>query len=183
MKLSATFRSAKIPRALPPKSGEPAAAAAASASGSCASGNPSAEAAKGKAGLGWCVYLIASSRIPRTYVGVTTDFPRRLRQHNGELKGGAKASSAGRPWNLACLIEGFVNRSEACEFESKWKNISRKMARKRSEPSMTSFLQHRDMALSRVKNDLACSHLKIKWHSSSPNYLATPEAQIEYRQA
>ncbi len=75
MKLSATFRSAKIPRALPPKSGELAAAAVASAS--CAPGTPSAEAAKGKAALGWCVYLIASSRISRTYVGVTTDFPRR----------------------------------------------------------------------------------------------------------
>uniref|UniRef100_A0A0E0BNU4 GIY-YIG domain-containing protein n=1 Tax=Oryza glumipatula TaxID=40148 RepID=A0A0E0BNU4_9ORYZ len=76
MNLSATFRSGKIPRALPPKSGEPAAAALASAS--CAPGNPSAEAAKGKAALGWCVYLIASSRISRTYVGVTTDFPRRF---------------------------------------------------------------------------------------------------------
>ncbi|KAF0904404.1 hypothetical protein E2562_034484 [Oryza meyeriana var. granulata] len=110
MNLSATFRSAKIPRALPPKSGEATAAAAASAS--CSSDRPSAEAAKEKAASGWCVYLIASSRIARTYVGVTTDFPRHLRQHNGELKGGAKASSAGRPWSLACLIEGFVNRSE-----------------------------------------------------------------------
>jgi hypothetical protein len=36
----------------------------------------------------------------------------RLRQHNGELKGGAKAASAGRPWNLACLVEGFANISE-----------------------------------------------------------------------
>jgi len=36
----------------------------------------------------------------------------RLRQHNGELKGGAKAASAGRPWHLACLVEGFANISE-----------------------------------------------------------------------
>ncbi|KAG8091198.1 hypothetical protein GUJ93_ZPchr0011g28710 [Zizania palustris] len=158
MRLSATFRSAKIPRALPPKS---AAGGGSSSSTAC---RP--EAAKGKATSVWCVYLIASSRIPRTYVGVTTDFPRRLSQHNGELKGGAKASSAGRPWNLACLVEGFVNRSEACEFESKWKNISQKMARKRSEPGMTSLLQHRDVALNKVKTYLACSHLKIKWHSS-----------------
>uniref|UniRef100_A0A0D9XP05 GIY-YIG domain-containing protein n=1 Tax=Leersia perrieri TaxID=77586 RepID=A0A0D9XP05_9ORYZ len=164
MKLSATFRSTKIPRALPPKSGDTAAASGASAS--CAAVRPSAETAKGKGASGWCVYLIASSRIPRTYVGVTTDFPRRLRQHNGELKGGAKASSAGRPWNLACLIEGFVNRSKACEFESKWKNISRKMARKRTEPSMSSLLQHRDVALSKVKTHLDCRHLKIAWHSS-----------------
>ncbi|KAL5203583.1 hypothetical protein ABZP36_008454 [Zizania latifolia] len=107
MRLSATFRSAKIPRALPPKSGGGGGGGGSSSSTAC---RP--EAAKGKAASGWCVYLIASSRIPRTYVGVTTDFPRRLRQHNGELKGGAKASSAGRPWNLACLVEGFVNRSE-----------------------------------------------------------------------
>ncbi|CAO2143245.1 unnamed protein product, partial [Urochloa humidicola] len=146
---------AKIPRTLPPKRGEAA-----------ASGDPSAGDAKGKAPPSWCVYLIASSRIPRTYVGVTTDFPRRLRQHNGELKGGAKAASAGRPWNLACLVEGFVNRSEACEFESKWKNISRKMARKRTEPSVESVLQHRRAALSRVETFMDCSHLKIKWHSS-----------------
>ncbi|KAJ0975629.1 hypothetical protein J5N97_017594 [Dioscorea zingiberensis] len=60
----------------------------------------------------WSVYLIVSSRSPRTYVGVTTNFARRLKQHNGELKGGAKASSAGRPWTLACIIRGFRNQSE-----------------------------------------------------------------------
>ncbi|RCV37007.1 hypothetical protein SETIT_8G027700v2 [Setaria italica] len=155
MTLTAAFRAAKIPRALPPKRGEAA-----------ASGDPSAGAAKGKAPPPWCVYLISSSRIPRTYVGVTTDFPRRLRQHNGELKGGAKAASAGRPWNLACLVEGFVSKSEACEFESKWKNISRKMSRKRTEPSVESVLQHRQAALSKVETSMDCIHLQIKWHSS-----------------
>lgn len=35
-----------------------------------------------------------------------------LKQHNRELKGGAKASSAGRPWILACLVRGFKDRSE-----------------------------------------------------------------------
>ncbi|CAN6325786.1 unnamed protein product [Urochloa humidicola] len=84
MTLTAAFRAAKIPRTLPPsKRGK-----------ASASGDPSAGDAKGKAPPPWCVYLIASSRIPRTYVGVTTEFPRRLRQHNGELKGGAKAASA-----------------------------------------------------------------------------------------
>ncbi|AQK38696.1 holiday junction resolvase, S1x1p, URI domain nuclease isoform 1 [Zea mays] len=162
MSLTAAFRATKIPRALPPKCGEPAASSSASASG-----DPPPGAAKStKAPPPWCVYLIASSRIRRTYVGVTTDFPRRLRQHNGELKGGAKASSAGRPWNLACLVEGFANRSEACEFESKWKIVSRKIARKRTELSMKSVLQHREAALSRVETFMDCSHLKIKWQSS-----------------
>lgn len=35
-----------------------------------------------------------------------------LKQHNGELKGGAKASQAGRPWICACLIRGFESKSE-----------------------------------------------------------------------
>ncbi|KAF7043263.1 hypothetical protein CFC21_052647 [Triticum aestivum] len=167
MSLSATFRVAKIPRTtLPPKSCK-ATPSSVSASSAPASGDPPPKAAKKKKEAApWCVYLISSSRAPRTYVGVTTDFPRRLRQHNGELKGGAKASSAGRPWNLACLVEGFTNRSEACEFESKWKNISKKMTRKRSEPGMNAVLQHREVALSRVKTFLDCNHLNIKWHSS-----------------
>ncbi|XP_066393250.1 structure-specific endonuclease subunit slx1-like [Miscanthus floridulus] len=164
MSLTADIHAAKIPRALPLKCGE-LAAAAASAS---VSGDPPPGAVKCRKAPPppWCVYLIASSRIPRTYVGVTTDFPRRLRQHNGELKGGAKAASAGRPWNLACLVEGFANRSEACEFESKSKNISRKMARKRTEPSMKSVLRHREAALSRLEAFMDCSHLQIRWQSS-----------------
>ncbi|CAA3018052.1 Hypothetical predicted protein [Olea europaea subsp. europaea] len=61
----------------------------------------------------WTVYLILSSNPPvKTYVGVTYNFSRRLKQHNGELKGGAKASRAGRPWICACLVQGFRNKSK-----------------------------------------------------------------------
>ncbi|KAH9321562.1 hypothetical protein KI387_016201, partial [Taxus chinensis] len=60
----------------------------------------------------WCVYLIISADMRKTYVGVTTNFKRRLRQHNGELNGGAKASRAGRPWQSVCLVHGFKDRSE-----------------------------------------------------------------------
>ncbi|KAL3537564.1 hypothetical protein ACH5RR_000930 [Cinchona calisaya] len=61
----------------------------------------------------WSVYLILSTNPPiKTYVGVTTNFSCRLKQHNGELKGGAKASRAGRPWVCACLINGFSDKSE-----------------------------------------------------------------------
>ncbi|KAA8515618.1 hypothetical protein F0562_018771 [Nyssa sinensis] len=108
----------------------------------------------------WSVYLILSTNIPiKTYVGVTTNFSRRLKQHNGELKGGAKASRAGRPWVCACIIRGFNDHSEACEFESKWKSFSRKLPRKRKADEMVKqedngslpLLQHRSAALNRVK--------------------------------
>ncbi|XP_022770132.1 structure-specific endonuclease subunit slx1 isoform X2 [Durio zibethinus] len=94
-----------------------------------------------------------------------------LKQHNGELKGGAKASRAGRPWVCACLIRGFRDQSEACEFESKWKRFSRELPRKRKNNDLTkevdecslALLQHRKKALNRVKCSLDCSHLEIEW--------------------
>ncbi|KAL9296103.1 hypothetical protein ACSQ67_021999 [Phaseolus vulgaris] len=84
----------------------------------------------------WCVYLILSTNHPiKTYVGITNNFLAvscflypcvlclshskvnhnafvLLKQHNGELNGGAKASRAGRPWICACIICGFTDRSE-----------------------------------------------------------------------
>ncbi|BAB02177.1 unnamed protein product [Arabidopsis thaliana] len=33
-----------------------------------------------------------------------SDFARRLKQHYGEIRGGAKASSTGRPWLCACIL-------------------------------------------------------------------------------
>ncbi|XP_073310818.1 structure-specific endonuclease subunit slx1 [Primulina huaijiensis] len=120
----------------------------------------------------WVVYLILSSKPPvKTYVGVTNNFSRRLKQHNGELKGGAKASRAGRPWICACLIQGFRNKSTACKVESKWKSFSRKVTRKRSseneeqaDDAKLFLLQHRNAALNQVKDSVDFSNLEIHWH-------------------
>ncbi|XVE76776.1 hypothetical protein DITRI_Ditri13aG0007900 [Diplodiscus trichospermus] len=120
----------------------------------------------------WCVYLILSTNAPiKTYVGITTDFSRRLKQHNGELRGGAKASRAGRPWICACVIRGFNDQSEACEFETKWKTFSRKLPCKQKNSDLTTevddcsltLLQHRQTALNKVKGSLDCRHLEIEW--------------------
>lgn len=120
----------------------------------------------------WVVYLILSSKPPvKTYVGVTNNFSRRLKQHNGELKGGAKASRAGRPWICACLIQGFQNKSTACKVESKWKSFSRKVTRKRSSENKEQaddaklfLLQRRNAALNQVKDSVDFSKLEIHWH-------------------
>ncbi|KAL2329311.1 hypothetical protein Fmac_022738 [Flemingia macrophylla] len=156
--LSSQFRSIKRPNSNPKllKSSSPA----------------KSESAKPKS-ESWCVYLILSTNHPiKTYVGVTNNFPRRLKQHNGELKGGAKASRAGRPWICACIVCGFTDRSEACVFESKWKAISRRAPRKnqndnlskQSEDPSLPLLQHRQAALNRVKGSLDCAHLETIWH-------------------
>ncbi len=52
-----------------------------------------------------------------TYVGITNDFTRRLNQHNGILKGGAKATHKYQDWTLAFYISGFKTKSEVLSFE------------------------------------------------------------------
>ena len=52
----------------------------------------------------------------RVYVGATVDPARRLRQHNGELVGGAKRTQGGK-WSFHLLIYGFRTWIEALQFE------------------------------------------------------------------
>lgn len=75
----------------------------------------------------WYVYLIATSS--RTYVGSTTDVKRRLRQHNGEIVGGARSTrrSAGQ-WRVVAYLAGFLDRSTAC----RWEALVKKRARGRA---------------------------------------------------
>ena len=67
------------------------------------------------------VYCLRSAVSRRTYVGATVDLTRRLRQHNGDLKGGAKYTSSNRPWELAGTVSGFSTFREALQFEWRWK--------------------------------------------------------------
>lgn len=53
----------------------------------------------------------------RTYVGLTNNLARRLRQHNGDIAGGARYTRAHRPWQVHATIEGFRDAREARQFE------------------------------------------------------------------
>lgn len=56
---------------------------------------------------------------------MTSDFERRLRQHNGDLVGGAKATRPGRPWECLAVVEGFHDDKVAClQFEWMWKHMA-----------------------------------------------------------
>ena len=64
----------------------------------------------------WQLYIIENKGC--TYVGVSPDPVRRLRQHNGEIKGGAKyTTSKGPGWEHICLISGFQDKIQAMQFE------------------------------------------------------------------
>jgi structure-specific endonuclease subunit SLX1 len=71
----------------------------------------------------WFAYVLVSERSRRTYVGSTTDVARRTRQHNGELRGGARATRAHRPWRIARVFGPFTGRGEALRAELRIKKV------------------------------------------------------------
>jgi predicted GIY-YIG superfamily endonuclease len=70
---------------------------------------------------GWVCYTIVAGR--RTYVGVTNNLRRRLRQHNGLIKGGAKATrGAPGQWRICWYVRGFQDYRTALQFEWRMHN-------------------------------------------------------------
>lgn len=82
------------------------------------------------------VYVLRSVTKPNMmYVGYTTNIVRRLRQHNGIIKGGGKYTSANRPWRLAALVP-VKSKSDALKLEywAKAKNYSSQAGIPRNDP-------------------------------------------------
>ena len=75
-------------------------------------------------------YLLCTASGKHTYVGATTDPDRRLKQHNGKLSGGAKATgiqvARGEEWQRICVITGIPEWRSALQMEWRWKQLSRK---------------------------------------------------------
>lgn len=83
----------------------------------------------------WCIYLLQCGA--RTYVGSTTNVVRRLRQHNRELVGGARATAKLAPgWSMCMYISGFPDRSSACRFEALVKKRARGLSARSGAMSM-----------------------------------------------
>jgi structure-specific endonuclease subunit SLX1 len=76
----------------------------------------------------WVCYLLESLDGKRTYVGSTNNLSRRIRQHNGLIKGGAKYTTAYKSvgWKIICFVKGFQTKSKCLSFEWHWKFYSKK---------------------------------------------------------
>lgn len=78
----------------------------------------------------WVCYCLAREDSGSTYVGATIDMSNRIRQHNCEIKGGAKYTSTavknGHTWGLVCTVGRFPDMQTALQFEWMWKHIARK---------------------------------------------------------
>ena len=72
------------------------------------------------------VYLLRNG--VRTYVGATLYMDRRLRQHNGEIRGGARQTSrGGGSWEVACKGAGLRPFNEALKVEFAWRREGRRI--------------------------------------------------------
>lgn len=69
----------------------------------------------------WFVYMLRCGD-GSLYTGITTDPQRRLRQHRGELKGGARYTRARAPVELV-YIERQIDRSSAAKREAQIKAL------------------------------------------------------------
>ncbi len=50
-------------------------------------------------------------------MGIALEVERRLLQHNGEARGGARATRAGRPWRVGAVYGPFEGRGAALRAE------------------------------------------------------------------
>ena len=72
----------------------------------------------------YIVYLLKNTSNNRTYLGITNNSKRRLRQHNGELKGGARYTKSFKgcgEWQYHLKINN-LNKCEALSIERTAKN-------------------------------------------------------------
>ena len=129
--------------------------------------------------MSFACYCLVSSR-QRTYVGFSTDVDRRLRQHNRELVGGAKATH-GDTWTRLCSIAGFPTQQSALQFEWKWKHLSRKARGTAVERRLHALLQLLNSEQSTSKALPFCSYegplLILSEQDVCTNFLRDKEIQ------
>lgn len=86
----------------------------------------------------WFVYMLLNSKSTIPYIGKTNNLTRRLRQHNGEISGGAKRThralhhnptdtdATDTKWRRVLHVKGFIDERAALHFENRFQRERRK---------------------------------------------------------
>lgn len=105
--------------------------------------------------MNYYCYLIVSNNI--SYIGVTNCLHRRLKQHNGILKGGAKATRKRNNWIYKRIVK-FYNKSDALSFEWYVKHYKDKHEKWRRCSGLDKRLKRFDEVISHYK----CEYVDIQ---------------------
>ena len=99
-------------------------------------------------------YIIANAD-DRTYNGYTTNLKRRIRQHNGELCGGARATHNRGPWRYVAILTSPGWTSTSCAMKHEWsiKYPTRKRPRPKEFNGVMGRLKSFKYALERMSQD------------------------------
>jgi len=108
----------------------------------------------------WYCYILYSTISNRTYVGITNNLIKRIRQHNGEIVGGAKQTKTGRPWQYLCYISGFPTEKAVRQLEWRLHHPNGKPGRRGRIPSKG--IEWRIKSLQKVLN-------LEKWTAEAPS--------------
>ena len=82
----------------------------------------------------WFVYMLLHIKSTIPYIGKTNNLTRRLRQHNGEISGGAKTTHRALnknnendfKWRRVLHVKGFIDERAALHFENRFQRERRK---------------------------------------------------------
>jgi predicted GIY-YIG superfamily endonuclease len=155
----------------------------AKAAGSGADSGPSC-------GPGFWVYVLESQASPHfSYIGFTVDRRRRLRQHNGELVGGAKYTKMRGPWKMVMSISGsgdWWTKIAALQLEWRAKHVTKGRSRRRPKmgnPEMrrwkTIRVYNRPAVERRINDIFWLLHNRRKWTRGAPEWQAGRTLRIE----
>lgn len=118
------------------------------------------------------VYMLSSlSDSRRAYIGFTVNLERRLRQHNREIRGGAKKTRRGGPWRVAAVVRGFRTQRSALRFEWAWQHPKRSTTFRHALGPSGAAPRHVKKQLELVKRALCTREVREKWGDGLSLYL------------
>lgn len=118
------------------------------------------------------VYHVESVNKRSTYIGYTTTPTKRLRQHNGELAGGARCTHKARPWSFGLILHcpsSWFNKIHAQQLEYACKHFS-KQRKNRGKLEYVSQNRAHPSLIRKIDNLLWACHNRAQFTGNFPLY-------------
>ncbi len=122
------------------------------------------------------LYCIETANGRRTYVGIAKNFKQRLRRHNREISGGARATGAGRGWRPMFIVSNFPDQRTVRQYEWRMHRRTRPSPSNPfgpGRPACRPWALKRALEMAKVTStatDNAALNLTIQWRPDSPMF-------------